>query len=91
VANKILSVGDVAFELEIHERDVREWAAENDIPAVGTEYMFSPADVKRLEESIDDEDEDDDDAPSAENPAGEDGDEDEDGNEDEDDDIDEEE
>lgn len=86
MANKILSVGDVAFELEIHERDVREWAAENGIPAVGTEYMFSPADMKRLEESIDD---DDDDEVSVENPAGEDDDIDDD--DDDDDDIDEEE
>ena len=60
MAQKIYSVGDVAFELEVHEREVREWAEENDIPAVGTEFMFSEADVRRFEADIEEDDEDDD-------------------------------
>ncbi|HEX3852588.1 MAG TPA: hypothetical protein VHW01_16580 [Polyangiaceae bacterium] len=59
MAQKIFSVGDVAFELEVHEREVREWAEENDIPAVGTEFMFSEEDVRRFEADIEGDDDDD--------------------------------
>ena len=61
MTQKIFSVGDVAFELEVHEREVREWAEENDVPAVGTEFMFSAADVRRLQTELEDDDDDDDD------------------------------
>jgi hypothetical protein len=62
---EMMSVGDVAFELEIHEREVREWAEENDVPEVGREFIFSGADFKRLEDWLEeqtDEEDDDDDA-----------------------------
>jgi hypothetical protein len=65
VAQKIYSVGDVAFELEVHEREVREWAEENDIPAVGTEFLFSEDDVRRFEADIEEDDDDDEQEPSS--------------------------
>jgi hypothetical protein len=68
-------VGDMADFLNISERQVRDWADENDVPRVGNAFVFTLKQAQMLADDIaadagqEEEEDDDDDGPDGDDDA----------------------